>query len=285
MQDTTLRTRRWVYNREYRTTYRDTLIDTEEVIDGVWHDKGVVGDDTIYVSIAENIAKDMKAKVGTNLVFNVQGVPIETTVGSIRKINWNKVQTNFFVVFPTGVLEQAPQFNVLVTRVNSPEQSAGFQQKVVEGFSNVSIIDLTQILKSVDAVLSKVSFVIQFMALFSILTGLLVLISSVVISKYQRIKESVLLRTIGASRRQIFSINAFEYFMIGTMATFTGIILSAIGTWLLARFSFGIAFSPSLLPPLFLFFSITGLTVLIGLFNSRDVLNRPPLEVLRTEVQ
>ncbi|MFT5386517.1 MAG: putative ABC transport system permease protein [Saprospiraceae bacterium] len=285
MQDTTLTTRRWVYNREYRTTYRDTLIDTEEVIDGTWHNKGVVGDETIYVSIAESIAEDMQAKVGTKLVFDVQGVPIETTVGSIRKINWNKVQTNFFVVFPTGVLEQAPQFNVLVTRVSSPEQSAGFQQKVVEGFSNVSIIDLTQILKSVDAVLSKVSFVIRFMALFSILTGLLVLISSVVISKYQRIKESVLLRTIGASRRQIFSINAFEYFMIGTLATFTGIILSAVGTWLLARFSFGIAFAPSILPPFLLFFSITSLTVLIGLFNSRDVLNRPPLEVLRTEVQ
>ena len=285
MKDTTSHVRRWVYNREYRTTYRDTLIDTEEVIDGMWHNKGVVGDETIYVSIAESIAEDMAAKIGTKLTFNVQGVPIETEVGSIRKINWNKVQTNFFIVFPTGVLEKAPQFNVLVTRVASPEQSAGFQQKVVEEFSNVSIIDLTQILKSVDDILSKVSFVIRFMALFSILTGLLVLISSVVISKYQRIKESVLLRTIGANRRQIFSINAFEYFMIGTLATFTGIILSAVGTWLLARFSFGIAFTPNLLPPFLLFLSITALTVLIGLLNSRDVLNKPPLEVLRTEVQ
>ncbi len=284
MRDTSSRTRRWVYNREYRTTYRDTLIDTEEVVDGIWHNTDVKEGETIYVSLAESIAEDMNATIGTKLTFNVQGVPIETTVGSLRKINWNKVQTNFFIVFPRGVLEQAPQFNVLVTRVASPEQSAGFQQKIVEAFSNVSVIDLTQILKSVDDILSKVSFVIQFMALFSILTGLLVLISSVVISKYQRIKESVLLRTIGANRRQILSINAFEYFMIGTLATLTGIILSAIGTWLLAKFSFGIAFSPSLLPPFLLFLSITSLTVLIGLFNSRDVLNRPPLEVLRTEV-
>lgn len=284
MKDTTSTIRRWVYNREYRTTYRDTLIDTEEIIEGQWYE-GIAADETVYVSIAESIAEDMNAKVGSKLIFNVQGIPIETTVGSIRKINWNKVQTNFFVVFPTGVLEQAPQFNVLVTRVASPEQSAGFQQKVVEQFSNVSIIDLTQILKSVDDILSKVSFVIRFMALFSILTGLLVLISSVVISKYQRIKESVLLRTIGASRKQILAINAFEYFMIGTLATFTGIILSALGSWLLARFSFSIPFSPSLLPPFILFVSITGLTVIIGLFNSRDVLNRPPLEVLRREVQ
>lgn len=282
--DSTSTTRRWVYNREYRTTYRDTLIDTEEIIDGQWYDQGVDGDETIYVSLADGIAEDMNAKVGTKLIFNVQGIPVETVVGSIRKINWNRVQTNFFVVFPTGVLEQAPQFNVLVTRVESPEQSARFQQKVVEAFSNVSIIDLTQILKSVDDILSKVSFVIRFMALFSILTGILVLISSVVISKYQRIKESVLLRTIGASRRQILAINALEYFMIGTLATFTGIILSAIGAWCLAFFSFNIPFVPDILPPFLLFLAITGLTVFIGLLNSRGVLNRPPLEVLRSQV-
>ena len=282
MQDTTSKVRRWVYNREYRTTYRDTIIDTEEIVKGKWHNGET--DDKIYVSLAESIAEDMQADVGSKLIFNVQGVPIETEVGSIRKINWNRVQTNFFIVFPTGVLENAPQFNVLITRVPSPEQSAKYQQSVVRAFPNVSIIDLTLILKAVDDILSKVSFVIRFMALFSILTGLLVLISSVVISKYQRIRESVLLRTIGASRRQILMINAAEYFMLGTLATFTGIILSFIGTWLIAKFSFKIPFAPNMLPPFLVFLSITALTIFIGLFNSRDVLNKPPLEVLRAEI-
>lgn len=283
MQDTTSDVRRWVYDREYRVTYRDTLIDTEEIIKGEWQGKKYDGG-TIYVSLAESIAEDMKADVGTKLVFNVQGVPVETEVGSIRKINWNRVQTNFFIVFPTGILESAPQFNVLITRVPSPEQSARYQQSVVKAFPNVSIIDLTLILKSVDDILSKVSFVIRFMALFSILTGILVLVSSVVISKYQRIRESVLLRTIGASRRQILLINAAEYFLLGTLATFTGIILSFAGTFLVAKFSFKIPFSPNLLPPFLVFLSVTALTVFIGLFNSRDVLNKPPLEVLRAEM-
>ncbi len=282
MEDTTSNIRRWVYNREYRVTYRDTLIDTEEITKGAWHDGK--NDGKVYVSIAENIAEDMQADIGTKLIFNVQGVPIETEVGSIRKINWNRVQTNFFIVFPTGVLESAPQFNVLITRVPSPEQSAEYQQAVVRAFPNVSIVDLTLILKAVDDILSKVSFVIRFMALFSILTGILVLISSVVISKYQRIRESVLLRTLGASRRQILMINAAEYFLLGTLATFTGILLSFVGTWLIARFSFNIPFSPNLLPPFLVFLSITALTVFIGLFNSRDVLNKPPLEVLRAEM-
>ncbi|GJM35801.1 MAG: permease [Saprospiraceae bacterium] len=283
LKDTTTEVRDWVYNREYRVTYRDTLIDSETVIKGEWHgDKP--DDGTIYISIADNIAKSMKAEPGTRLVFNVQGTPIEAVVSSIREVDFNRVQTNFMVVFPTGVLEKAPQFHVVVTRTESETQSAKFQRSLVQQFPNVSVIDLTQILKSVDEVLGKVSFVIRFMAFFSILTGILVLISSVSLSKYQRIQESVLLRTIGASRRQILWINALEYLLLGSLASFTGLLLAVAGTWLLAYFQLGIPFTPNLWPALLTFALVTGLTVLIGLFNSREVVNLPPLEVLRKEV-
>jgi len=154
----------------------------------------------------------------------------------------------------------------------------------VQAYPNVSVVDLTQILKSVKTVLDKVSFVIRFMALFSILTGLVVLISSVVLSKYQRIQESVLLRTLGAHRRQIIRINLVEYFLLGTLATFTGIGLSIAGSFALAKFALDIPYVPNLWPALITFVSITGLTVLIGLLNSREVLRKPPLEVLRKEV-
>ena len=122
------------------------------------------------------------------------------------------------------------------------------------------------------------------MALFSILTGLLVLISSVVLSKYQRIQESVLLRTLGAKSKQILMINALEYFILGALATLTGIGLAFVGSFLLAKFSFEIPFTPNLLPPFWVFLIITTLTVLIGLLNSREVLTKPPLEVLRKEI-
>lgn len=273
----------WVFNREYRVTYRDTLIDTEKIIEGKWHTE-MPDNDTIYISISDRIARNMKAKVGSEITFNVQGTLIETVVSSIREINFNRVQTNFFVVFPTGILEEAPQFHVVVSRVENIEQSAGFQQALVKAFPNVSAIDLTQILKTVDDVLSKVSFVIRFMALFSILTGLLVLISSVVLSKYQRIKESVLLRTLGATGRKILFINAIEYFLLGTLASLTGIGLAFVASYLLAVFSFEIPYQPDFRPAILLWFSITALTVIIGLFNSREVLSQPPLEVLRKEV-
>jgi len=278
--DSTRTPRGWVFNREYRVTYRDTLIESEEVVEGTW--AGEKADDgTIYVSVSENMLEDMDVEIGSKLTFNVQGAMIETVIGSARKIDWGRLQTNFFVVFPKGVLERAPQFNVIVSRTANIEQSAKFQQKLIQNFPNVSVVDLSAVLNSVEDVLGKISFVIRFMALFSILTGLLVLISSVVLSKYQRIKESVLLRTLGAQSRQILLINLLEYFMLGALATLTGIGLSFIGSWLLAKYSFDIPFKPDWLPPFIVFFSITGLTVLIGLLNSREVLNKPPLEVLR----
>ena len=135
-----------------------------------------------------------------------------------------------------------------------------------------------------DEVLEKIGFVIRFMAGFSIATGLIVLIASVFVSKYQRMQESILLRTLGASRRQIFLIIMLEYFFLGALAAATGILLALAGSWALARFSFDAPFHPSFLPAVVLFFSISFLTVIIGLFNSRGVVSLPPLEILRREV-
>ena len=119
------------------------------------------------------------------------------------------------------------------------------------------------------------------MAAFSIITGLIVLIASVLISKYQRIQESVLLRTLGGSRKQILVITALEYFFLGALAAATGILLSLAASWALAKYSFKTSFSPEVAPLFLLFFLISLLTVIIGLANSRGILNRPPLEVLR----
>jgi putative ABC transport system permease protein len=199
-------------------------------------------------------------------------------------VDWNRVQTNFLVVFPKGVLEEAPQFHVILTHVPSTEVSARFQQAVVKAYPNVSIIDLGLILSILDEILDKIGFVIRFMAGFSIITGLVVLIASVLISKYQRMQESVLLRTLGASRKQIFSITALEYFFLGALAAATGIVLALAGSWALAKYTFETSFTPDALPILIVFISICLLTVFIGLINSRAVLNKPPLEVLRREV-
>lgn len=287
VNDTTSRRRSRPFRREWRVTYRDSLIGSEKLVEGQLKAFGNRDghDEFPQVSLEDGYAKSNDLEIGDTIVWDVQGVPITTTLGSTREIDWERVQTNFLGLFPTGVLEQAPQFHVLITRVKDVEEGALFQREVVKNYPNVSVIDIGLILNTLDNILSKISFVIRFMALFSILTGLLVLVSSVILSKFQRIKESVLLRTMGATRNQIFSINSLEYFFLGSLASLSGIILSLVASWGLAYYTFNSTFVPDLLPIALVYISITGITILIGLANSRGIVSRPPLEVLRSEIQ
>ncbi len=281
-QDTTLQIRGWVLNHEFRTTYRDALTPSEEVVEGEWVSQ-INANDPIAISISENLADDAKLSVGDPVVFNVQGVLMETTVGSIRKVDWAQMQLNFTIVFPAGVLEQAPQFNVLTTSVPDDASSAALQQNLVSNFPNVTIIDLRQVYTLVEDILDQVSWVINFMAFFSIITGIIVLIGSVRTSKYQRIKESVLLRTLGAKNSQILQISAFEYVFLGLLGSLVGIILALISSLCLALFVFKEPFIPSLIPFVVFLPGITLLVVAIGLSNIQTVLRSSPLEVLRRE--
>jgi len=283
MADSTIEYRNFLFNREFRVSYRDSLIESETLHSGQLTKVENEGD-SIFVTVDQGFAEGQHMKIGDELVWNVQGVPITTYIGGLREIDWNRVQTNFLVLFPENVLEPAPQFHVLITRVASTESGAIYQREIVKNYPNVSVIDIGLILNTVDDILSKISFVIRFMALFSIITGLLVLTGSVILSKYQRVKESVLLRTMGGSRKQILTINTLEYFFLGSLASLSGILLSLAGSWALAYFSFDSEFIPNLVPMIAVYFIITGLTIAIGLLNSRGILSRPPLEVLRSEV-
>jgi putative ABC transport system permease protein len=279
--DTTSNIGRWVLNHEFRVTYRDSLIASESIKEGAWvptANKTKV----VPISVAENFAFDAKVGVGDRVIFNVQGVLIKTEIGSIREVDWGRVQLNFSVLFPTGILEDAPKFHVLTTRTPSNEVSAQLQRQLVSGFPNISIIDLRQILELLEGILEKISLVINFMALLSILTGIIVLIGAVRTSKYQRIKESVLLRTLGAHNAQLLKISLYEYAFLGVLGSLTGILLSLIGSFLLARFVFEEPFVPSSEPFVILLPLLTLLVVGIGLLNSRSVLRSPPLEILRS---
>ena len=282
-KDSTIKMAAWIFSREYRVTFRDSLINSEKLKEGKWRGAYDGKSGPIYVSVEEGVAKRNSIKLGDTMTWNVQGAMVPTVVGSLREVDWNRIQTNFLVVFPTGVLEDAPQFHVLMTRVPNVEASAKFQQAVVREFPNVSIIDLNLVLSVLDDILGKIGFVIRFMALFCLTTGLVVLIASVLISKYQRMRESVLLRTLGASRKQIFSITALEYVFLGTLAALAGIVLALLGSWALAHYVFETPFRPALLSIIWVFLSVVGLTVIIGIANSRFIVNKAPLEVLREE--
>ncbi|MEX2395658.1 MAG: FtsX-like permease family protein, partial [Balneolales bacterium] len=271
----------WIYAREMRATYRDTLSPGEYIAEGEWTPRYQDGDGPIPISVENGIAETLALELGDEIEFNVQGIPISGVVGSFREVNWQQVQPNFIFVFPAGVLEAAPKFHVLVTSTSNSDITATMQRAVVQNFPNVSVIDLDLILATVDDILSRVSYVIRFMALFSIITGLIVLTGAIMTSRFQRMKESVLLKTIGASRKQVITIMLIEYLFLGIMAAATGLILSLFATWILAFYVFEVTFIPSITPLFVTLIAVTMLTMLTGLINSRGVYDRPALEVLR----
>ncbi|UCE94971.1 MAG: ABC transporter permease [Flavobacteriaceae bacterium] len=283
-KDTSNRINPWILNHEFRVTYRDALIDSESISEGEWIEEETYDPDKpVPISIAESISRDAFVQVGDTLSFNVQGVIMETIVASIREVDWGRMQLNFSIVFPKGILENAPQFNVLTTHAANETESAKLQSSLIQKFPNISIIDFRQVLILIQNVLDKISWVINFMAIFSIFTGIIVLIGAVRTSKFQRIKENVLLRTLGGTGKQILKITALEYLYLGILGSLSGILLSLFCAQILAYFIFELAFIPSLFPFVVLFPGISLLVLAIGLMNSRSVLLSPPLQVLRRE--
>jgi putative ABC transport system permease protein len=270
--------------REYRSTYTDHLREAEKVTAGRWIGRATNGG-VVPISVEAGIAGDLRVGLGDEIVFDVQGIPITTRIASLREVNWRRMEPNFFMLFPLGALENAPGTDVLVTRVASSAQSAQLQRAMVKAFPNVSVIDLTMIVQTLDAIVEKVFFVIRFMALFTVLTGILVLASALVTGHFQRMRESVLLRTLGASGGQVFGILLVEYVGLGVVAALTGVILALGGAWALAQFVFHIRFAPEAAPVVLALVIVPLLTGGVGLLMSRGILKRPPLEMLRAETE
>lgn len=276
----------WELQREYRCTYREQLSETEKVTAGQWIGRvDYQPGDTVPISLDEEIARDFEAKVGDELVFDAQGISIKTRISSLRTIDWKRFQTNFFVVFPAGVLEKAPTFHVLVSRVETPADSARLQNAIVAKYANVSAIDLTSVIQTVDSILDKAALVVRVISLFTVGAGIIVLASTIWSGRYQRLQESILLRTLGASRVQIWKILCAEYFLLGLLASATAILLAVGSSWALAKFVFKLNYAPSVVPLFVTAASVSLLTVMIGLLTSRGVTSRPPLEILRAEAE
>ena len=274
---------RWALRREYRSTYRDAARDYEKLVRGTFDGQPPADDAPVGVSMERRQAERLDVDLGDSITWDVQGIPVESVVTSIREVDWRQFRANFFAVFPAGVLEDAPKFHVVTTRADSPERIASLQRAVVDRFPNVSVIDVTLVLQVADELLGRVSFAIEFMAFFSILTGVIVLVGSVLTTRFQRIGESALLRTLGASRRQVERIVAVEYLALGLFATLTGALLSIAATWGLAWYRFDTPYVIAPLPLLVTLAVILAITFAVGLLASRGLHDRPPLQVIRAE--
>lgn len=273
----------WTLRREYRSTFRGKLEATERLVSGTFDGQAPAGADVVPISVEESLFKQMGLKLGDDIDWDLQGVIVKSKVTSVRAVEWRRLEPNFFVVFPEGVLEGAPKFHVAAVRTKDADHSARVQRAIVQQFPTVTAIDLALVMQTVDSVFTQVAFVIQIMAFFTVLTGVIVLVCAVLTGRFQRVRETVLLRTIGATQKQLVQIQLVEYVILGALAALVGCALSVGGNTLLAKYVFRITPTVPWLVLVAGAVAVCVVTVVTGFLSGRGITNHPPLEVLRQE--
>src|SRR5690606_29886685 len=199
----------WAYRREYRSSYRAELGDAESLVSGQWFSdttaRGRERDDPVQISMELEVARELGVGLGDSLTWNVQGIRIHSVVTSLREVQWARFEPNFFVLFAPGALHDAPQTWVTLVRATDPVVRGQVQRQLAERAANIATVDLGQVQQALEAVIDKVVLAIRFMALFSLATGAIVLVGAVATSRWQRLREGTLLRTLGATRRQVLA--------------------------------------------------------------------------------
>jgi len=273
----------WALRREFRSTYREKPAASETIAAGRWFSDSAPKQqpDTGEISIEDGIAEELKVKLGDVIVWNVQGVEIPTRITSLRKVIWTRFEPNFFVVFPPPVLRGAPNQYIMLAQVKNPTAVPLLQRAVVNRFPNISSLDLTAIKRTVDKIVGRVSLAIRFIALFSLAVAIPVLFSAVAATRRARVREGVLLKTLGATRGQIARILLAEYSLLGVLGGLTGMLLSVAGGWAVVRYIFKTPFGTPVVPVLGIAGVVVGLTLLIGLLAGRDVFRETPIAALR----
>ena len=287
--DTTVKRAGWALRREFRSTYRERIVDSEKLVSGSWFADSATRakaraanpDAPFPVSFERDVAADLGVGLGDTVTWNVQGVPVRTVIVNLRTVNWARFEANFFIVFAPEAIRRAPQQFALVANVPAGKVLAEVQRDVVRRFPNISSLDLTLVRQTIGSIVNRVTLAIRFLGLFSIAMGIPVLFSAVAATRRARLREGVLLRTLGATRAQVARVLLAEYAALGALGALTGMVLAFGGAWGLTHFVFKDSFDPAVLPV----FAIAGgmllLTMGIGLLTSRDVYRATPMAAIR----
>jgi putative ABC transport system permease protein len=269
--------------REYVVTYRAGLAGNERVVEGeFWPPSRPAGAE---VSVEEGLAARQRLHPGDAIRFDILGRTIEATVASIRKVDWADARAGgFMFVFRPGVLESAP--GTFIAPVQAPRDAAArarFQRDVTARFPNVSVIDVREILAAVTRVLRTVTLAVTTVGSLVLFSGILILIGSISMTRFQRIYEAAVLKTLGATTRHVAAMLAVEYSLVGAVAGAVG-SAGALGlSWAVGRFVFNLPWDPELGAVAAGALSASILVGAVGVLASLDVLRRKPLATLRAE--
>jgi putative ABC transport system permease protein len=278
-----LRKRRDNLSREFNLTYRDTLLSDERILAGGelfrkdWQEKGAA-----QVSILDTVGDMGDMGLGDLLLFNIQGVPLEARVTSVRTRTRSKLYPYFYFVFPTPVLQDAPQTFFAALHVEK-DSIAPLENRIVSRFPNISVINMAETASELGVLLRRLSDIVNFFAAFSILAGGLIIVSSVLATRMERIREAVYYKILGSGSRFVISLSVYENMLLGLFSSLFGVILAQAGSWALCHFLLDIPYHPQVPGSLFLIAVTVLLVIAVGLLSSITIVRQKPALFLREQ--
>lgn len=266
--------------REFNLTYRDALLADERIVSGKTLFRGDWPQ--AQVSVLDTVLKMRKMEVGDTITFRVQGVPIEARIASVRTRTSGGLTPFFYFVFPGSVLSDAPQTLFCAARIEKSRIGA-VQNSMVSRFPNVSVIDLTETVTVFARIMARLSTIVRFFTSFSIIAGVLIVVSSVFATRYARIQEAVYFTILGARRRFVLAVFAVENLLLGLVSGLIALVISQVASLVICRKGLDLSYRPFLGESLLLVLATTLLVVLVGMAASISILRQKPVTFLREQ--
>ena len=268
--------------RTFNLTYRNYLLEDEKIVKGSRLHNDDWGD--LQVSVMDTVAEIKDMQIGDRITFNIQGVPLQARISSIRTRIRESIRPFFYFVFPEKTLQEAPQ--TIFTAVKVPRNRiAVIQAKIAANFPNISAIDVTETLKIFTQVMRKLSLIVRFFALFSIVAGVLIILSSVLATRFARIQEAVYYKILGAKSAFVAAVFTLENLFLGLVSAFLALVLSQTCSWIICSKVFEISYTPFIANSFFLIAATVLLIVTVGLLPSVSILRQKPVIFLRNQSQ
>jgi putative ABC transport system permease protein len=270
------RARRLV-DREFNLSHSATRPEQNVVVAGRWQP-----DEAGAISVEEGIAKTLGVTLGDSLSFDVGGMQTVSKITSLRKVDWASMRANFFVMYPVDQLEGVPA--TYMSAFKAPE-TKGFDAALVRQFPNITSVDMTATIAQIQRVLDQVIGAVEFLFVFALAAGLVVLFAAVTATREERAREYAIMRAVGARASLLRQVQRIELAGVGLLAGFlASVVASAVG-WALARYVFEFDWVVSLWVPLLGALAGAVLALAAGWWGLREVLNRPVMQTLRSAAQ
>ena len=264
--------------REFNLSWASRMQSDNKLLAGKWWQPEDYGKP--YLSLEHDLAKTLGIKLGDTLTFDVAGNPLMLTVTSLRKVDWDTMRANFFAVTPPGVLEQYPAS--YISSFHLPLGAETSLNQLLKQYPNLTVIDVAALMQQVRGIMQRMSTTVEYVFVFSLVTGLAVLYAALVATRDERVAEATLMRVFGASRRQVSAAYLTEFFCIGLIAALLATLTANALAYFISTYVLEIPFQFNLMLALFTLILATVAIPLAAWVGLRSFLNVPPRQLLNS---